>query len=398
MSERTTSPGGALVPALFAALALLTLADEAFPLGTLAGKLVGGGLLAVAVPSLLRAQPLDDAGRWLLLPVAGFAILATTSLLWTADGGATLLRSRHLGMEALLLLALTVLWTPRRAQAVGLGGALAAGVLALGFLLELTAPEGARLRAFGVHPNLQARDVALGALMAVLLVPRLPRWCAVLVTGVGGFALGASFSSGAMLATVCACLVLLPYRRWRPAVAGLLFGTLIGAAALTASADHAPKLRSPATALGGSAVEEIGSGRFVLWGHALRVSAAHPFVGAGAGAFPAAMEPIRVEHQRRGGEHSKPRRRAHNSFLEALAELGPLGLLLFCLPLGWTAVRALATRNEVAGALVVFISVSALTDSLLQQRSLWLGIAVAALSVGRPGRRGNPQSSLPPTS
>ena len=396
--ERMTSPRDVLAPVLFAALAVLTLADEAFPEGALAGKAVGAGLLALAASTLPRRTRLSEPGRWLLFPVIALALWASASGLWTVDLYATLLRSRHLGMEALLLVALTWLWTPRRAQAMGLGSALATGILTLGFLLELAAPEGARLRPFGVHPNLQARDIALGSLMAVLLMPRLPGWCAVLLTSVGGFGLGASFSSGAMLAVVCACLPLLPLRRWRPATAGLLVGTLVGAAALTVCADHVPQLRSPATALEGNAIEEIGSGRLVLWGHALRVSAAHPFVGSGAGTFPTAMEPIRVEHQRRGGEHSKPNRRAHNSFLEMLAELGPLGLLLFCLPMFWVGLRALMTRNEVAAALVVFVGVSALTDSLIQQRSLWLGLAVAALSLVRSGQQGSSQPSLPPTS
>ncbi len=405
-SASSRGPGSAVaarwVPALLGGLTFTLLADEALPAGSLLGKALGAAILAVAAPGILAGRLGPGDRRWLVLPVLGFAALSLTSMLWTVDPPTTALRARHLGMEAALMVAWCALWTRDRARAVGLGAALATGVLAMGFVAELGQASGARLHAFGVHPNLQARDAALGALAAVLLVPGLPRWGIALVALAGGFALGASFSAGALLAAVAACVVLLSGGpRWRIAVASLLAGVLLGAGALTASASRSPRLRTPMTSVRGSAVEEIGSGRLVLWGHALRVTAAHPWVGAGAGAFPAAMEPIRVEHQLRGGEHTKPRRRAHSSFLEALAETGPLGLLLFCAPLAWAAGAAVRRRDEIAGAFVAFTATSAATESLLEQRGLWLGVALAVLSsrARRPGdARASPRPSPPPTS
>ncbi|MCO4769460.1 MAG: O-antigen ligase family protein [Deltaproteobacteria bacterium] len=383
---------------LLGATALLILADDAVPWGVLVGKGVGGALLLASLPRLVTTH--RSATRWLVLPVAGFAAWSLLSLAWTVDPTATTLRGQHLVMETLLLGAIAATWTTRGSRAVGLGGALATGLIAAGFLLELWAPDGARLRPFGLHPNLAARDALLGALLGTLLLPRQPVWGATLVGLVGGFAVGCSWSSGAILASVAVCAVLLSRRRWLPAVGGLVLGMAVGAAALTWTAEQAPptptearKLRSPATALKGSAIEEIGSGRLVLWGHALRVARQSPLLGAGAGAFPAAMEPIRAAHQAAGGEHSKPRRRAHNTFLEVLAESGPLGLLLFVMPVAWAGRRAWGRRDEVTAALVTFVVVSALTDSLLQQKSLWLAVCVAVLSALAP----LPRASEPPS-
>jgi len=392
MSISTLRAAAALLLGLLGAL---TLAGSAVPYGPTATKGVGALLLVVAAPELFSGRVANKPLALLGLGVGAFAILNVASLAWTVDAAATSVRARHVVMEALCVAAVAAVWRARSSEALGLGGALAAGVLAMGFLWELMAPEGARLRPFGVHPNLAARDAVLGALLGTLLIPRMPTWGAMLIGGVGGLALGVSFSSGAMLAAIAACAVLVLDPRWRPVAASLLAGTLLGGALLTVSAP--PKLRTPATAVRGSAVEEIGSGRLVLWGHALRVAAAHPVLGAGAGAFPAAMEPIRVEHQLAGGEHTKPRRRAHSSFLEVLAETGPLGLLLFVLPLGWAGRRAWVHRDAVSGALVAFVAVSASTDSLLQQRSLWLGIAVAVLSAGAARPASGSRSPRPTT-
>ena len=370
----------------------VALADEAIPQGPLVGKVAGVLLLVLALPRLLRLNLPVPTLRGVLLPLAGFAAFSLFSLVWSVDPDATALRSQHLVMEALLLGALAASWSPRGRETVALAGVLVAGVLAVGFGLEALSLEGARLRPFGLHPNLAARDALLAGLLGTLLSPRLPSWGAALVAGVAGFSVGASFSSGALLASVAVAVVLLAERRWRPTIGGLLLGVVLGFGVLLANADRAPQLRTPATALQGNAIEEIGSGRFVLWGHALRVTAAHSVLGAGAGAFPEAMEPIRIAHQRSGGEHSKPRRRAHNSFLEALAETGPLGLLLFAAPFAWLARTAWRRRNVVAGAFVAYAATAAMTDSVLQQKSLWLALGVGALMTGA---RARPTTALP---
>jgi len=359
--------------------AFVVCADRVLPGGVLAGKGVLAALIGVAVllAGMERVRANKDA-RWLVGPALGLALWAGASLLWTVDAAATVARAKHLSLEVLWLGALAILWSRDRRAALGVGGFVACAALLLGFGIELQTGEGARLRPYGIHPNLAARDAVLGALL-VLLIPRGHGGRGVGAAAMGGLAAGLSFSSGAVLAMLGAVGVLGLRRRWRGVVASFVVTACLGGAVLTLSAQDAPKRRTPATAVQGSAIEEIGSGRLVLWGHALRVTQEHGALGAGAGAFPAAMEPIRAAHQAAGGEHSKPRRRAHNSFLELLAELGPVGLALFVTPLAWAARQAWRRRDELAGAFVAFTALSAMTDSLLQQKSLWLALAVCVL-------------------
>ena len=369
---------------LYVATVLL---DDAFAAGRAAAMVFGAILVALTWAERNERPPEGRPPRAVLIAPAMLAGLALLSLLWSVDPAATAGRARHLALEAALVPA--VIWLgPRRTLAWA--GLLGACVLLGGFGAELMSPHGVRLRAFGVHPNLQGREAALAGLLLALAVP-IPRGVVVLGGLSAGLALGLSFSSGALLAAVgaAAVLALAPSRRLLAAM--LLAGTLAGGLLLSASAPE--RVRSPATALRGDAVEEIGSGRLVIWGHATRVIAQHPLLGCGAGAFPAAMEPIRVAHQARGGEHSKPRRRAHSVYLELLAELGPVGLLLFVGPLLLGVREAWRRRDPVAGALLAFVLLSAATDSLLQTKSLWLGWAVA-LSATWPGTR---PPSPPPT-
>lgn len=363
------------VSLLAGAYGFLAVADEAVAWQAGATtKVVGAGLvLAIAVQAFKerRARP---PLLTLALPVALLAAWCALSILWSVDPAASRVRSMHLAFEALLLAALCV--APDRGALVrGLALGLGAGaaVVALGFLLELGGAHGARLHPFDTHGNLQGRDAALGALALGLLGPdrRL-----LALAGLAGVGLGLSFSSGAWLAAVVACAVLATQPDRRPLVATLLIAMVLGAGLLSV-AGHDTRLRSPTTALQGNAVEEIGSGRLVLWGHAARISAAHPLRGVGAGAFPVALEEVRHAHQLAGGEHSKPGRRAHNSYLDLLAETGPLAVLLFLVPLA-AALRA-GRRRPMALALTLFVATSALTDSLLHQKSLWIALALAAL-------------------
>ena len=376
------------VQLLAAAYGFLALAHEtvAWQSG-LVTKVVGAALVVAVALRIWSDGPAERGGFWVLaVPVAGLAGWSALSLLWSVDPGATRVRALHLGFEAVLLGALCL--APRRevvvrGLAIGLlGGAV---VLALGFVSALGEATGARLYAFGVHPNLQARDLALGVLAGgLLLVPDHRRLLG--AVAMAGFGLGLSNSSGAWLATVAAGVVLILDRSHRHLVAALLVGVLLGSGALAWAGSAADsRLRSPATALRGSAVEEIGSGRLVLWGHAARMSARNPVLGVGAGAFPAAMEEVRAAYQHAGGEHSKPRRRSHSVYLDLLAETGPLGLLLFLIPLGWAARVAIRERAVAAGALTAFVATSVATDSLLHQKSLWLALALAIL-LARPAR------------
>jgi O-antigen ligase len=374
------------VSVLAGAYGFLALAEEAISWQPqLATKVIGGALvLAVAVSFVQGRRPERPPIRSLVLPIALLAAWCGLSLTWTLDVEATRVRSIHLGFEALLIAALALAPDRERVlRALSLGLGAGAVILSLGFLAALGEPHGARLMAFGAHANLQGREIVLGVLALGLLGRQSSR--VRLATAVaGGVGIGLSFSAGTWLATVAAASVLAVRREHRSLVAALLGGIVVGTLLLTAAGQSdESRLRSPATALQGNAVEEIGSGRLVLWGHAARMTAAHPVLGVGAGAFPTALEEVRADYQRAGGEHTKPSRRSHSVYLDLLAETGPLALVLFLTPLGLALRSGWTHRDHVVLALVTFVVVSGSTDSLLHQKSLWLAVALACLAAGR---------------
>ncbi len=374
------------VSVLAGAYGFLALAEEAVSWQPqLTTKVIGGALVLAVLASFVQGRrPKAPPVRSLVLPIALLAAWCALSLVWTLDVEATRVRSIHLGFEALLIAALALAPDRERTlRALSLGLGAGAVILCLGFLAALGEPHGARLMSFGAHANLQGREIALGVL-ALGLLARQSRSVTLSAAAVGGVGIGLSFSAGTWLATIAAAGVLAIRREHRGLVAALLGGVVLGTLVLTAAGQtDDSRLRSPATSLQGSAVEEIGSGRLVLWGHAARISAAHPVLGVGAGAFPTALEEVRADYQRAGGEHSKPRRRSHSVYLDLLAETGPLAVLLFLLPLGLALRAGWTRRDHVVVALVAFVAVSASTDSLLHQKSLWLAVALACLAAGR---------------
>jgi hypothetical protein len=103
-----------------------------------------------------------------------------------------------------------------------------------------------------------------------------------------------------------------------------------------------------------SIVGGAGAERDAYWGVARHVVAVHPALGAGAGSFGPewfAQGPV----DRYGGALD-----AHNLYLETLAELGPIGLVLVVLFLAVPLVRA--RRDAVAAAAYVAFLVHALLD------------------------------------
>lgn len=377
------SPGSLLA----GAYGFLAVAEEAVAgLPQMTTKLIGGGfVLAVAASFIQGRRPERPPLRTLVLPVALLAAWCALSITWTVDVEATRVRALHVAFEALLIAALALDPHGKRTLrylAVGLGAG--AVLLSLGFFASLGLAQGARLDSFGVHANLQAREVAFGLLAAGLIAAGPRRRLALTAAALGGVALGLSFSSGAWLALAAAAAILALDRQHRALVAALLTGLVAGALLLSVAAQsEGSRLRTPVAGMQGSTVEGVGSGRLVLWRHALQLSAEHPLLGVGAGAFPTAVEKVRVRYQRAGGDRTKPARRSHSVYLDLLAETGPLSVLLFVLPLAIALGSGWRERDRVVLALVAFILVSAATDSLLHQRSLWLAVAVACLASER---------------
>ena len=147
--------------------------------------------------------------------------------------------------------------------------------------------------------------------------------------------------------------------------------------------------------------QDLTGGRGDLWLAAAHGYVQHPLTGLGYGAFDEVSFQLLsqtpgvnlINHVRfavRSGEE------VHNAYLSSLAQLGPLGLLLF-VGILWVTARALlhASRRarasgdrqirRVANALIVSLmafSVSSLLLSTETSRALWL---VVGLSLALPG-------------
>jgi hypothetical protein len=96
-----------------------------------------------------------------------------------------------------------------------------------------------------------------------------------------------------------------------------------------------------------------GNGRPDLWRVAWRESREHPWLGSGAGTY--------EQYWLRYRPSALPVRDAHNLYLETLAELGPLGLVLLVVALALPLVAAVRARRQPlaaagAGAYVVYLA------------------------------------------
>jgi hypothetical protein len=126
----------------------------------------------------------------------------------------------------------------------------------------------------------------------------------------------------------------------------------------------------------------VRPGRLVLWGAALRIAAAHPFVGAGPDNF-------RLLYGRYSTvPRADPRVHSNDMYIEVLAGSGALGLALFgwlCWRAGGVARRlalqpargALAAYGPAAAAAIAAIALHGLVDSFLSFTSTYILMAVA---------------------
>jgi O-antigen ligase len=305
---------------------------------------------------------------------------------------------------------------------VGLAEALlgyaqwAAGAGALG-------PGGASLRVFGTfaQPNPYAAflNFALPLALALVLWSREPRerWAA---AAVSVLLLGAEIlaaSRGAALGLVAALLVLgVASWRWeRQATWLLLIGApllalawLVGLVPGSVRERVLAQLRLGDVSLGSQVNDANFSTleRLAHWVAGLRMFAAHPLLGVGAGNYDAVYARYAV------AGWPEPLGHAHNYYITAAAETGVLGLVAFlaiagcALVAGWWAVRARVTPGvqregiqravdaDVAlGLLAVMVAVlvHSLTDDVFVHAmelcfALCLGVLVRLVVTGTPIR------------
>jgi O-antigen ligase len=325
----------------------------AVSLALLAFRSRGGWAPALARPGALvrgrvsaawqRSRPVTALGAAL---VAYLAVILLSALVASNRSLAAKEAIKWAEVLAVMLYTITALHAPRQRAwvalcivATGVVEALIGNgqwVLATGSF----GADGSTLRVFGTfaQPNPYAADLNLALPFAVayaLLHPRLEaRWLAAGACALLLFAQGLAGSRGGWLALVAALLVMavVGLRIEKPALAvaaplAILVGVAWAANLLPAKVQHAAlhalrldnvSLAAPLNDANFSSVE-----RLAHWVAGGRMFLAHPILGVGAGNYDAAY----ARYAAAGWPDSLGH--AHNYFINAAAETGAIGGLLF---------------------------------------------------------------------
>jgi len=129
-------------------------------------------------------------------------------------------------------------------------------------------------------------------------------------------------------------------------------------------------------------IENRGDGRFDIWLVGLNIIGHHPLLGMGLGNFPVGYN-LLIDQTPGQVVRLGPSRMAHNSYLDVLAETGPVGLLLFI----WILATAFknARRNPDSAqrmlgmAILSFIVLDVFFNIGHYTKIFWLGLAIPAI-------------------
>ena len=387
---------------------MITVFSEAYSIGGVSISRAAGPIALVILALHARrggAVSFRGLDRRLAVLIAAYSFWAIASSLWTVNfdstlqEGGTAFAVSSLLLSAIYLVAVATLVTDERHAL-----RIVVTVWALGSVMGLVAigefVSGSQ-RAVGASGDanffaaLQIVVIPIGAVLVGFV--RTNRQRAVVLVGVG-IAVGSvlvTLSRGGVLALVAIALLLAmqPARgffRSRARKRLFLMAMAIGVAILLSASYSALSART--SSLFDSS--DGGSGRANLWRAAGTAISEKPVLGLGFGAFTSQANDLLRETP--GVDFSAYRLRVggqpvHNAYLESLAELGPLGLLLFVAMLGsvFAALRRSRRRAIRAGspfaeglsrALSLSLIGFALTSLALStetDRTLWVLMALA---------------------
>ncbi|HEX7957026.1 MAG TPA: O-antigen ligase family protein, partial [Pyrinomonadaceae bacterium] len=196
-----------------------------------------------------------------------------------------------------------------------------------------------------------------------------------------------------------------PRGRVRVALLGLAFGACLAAQYVTSpfgESAHQPVLAR----LGATSADDINArARFLYWGAALEMWRARPLSGVGAGGYGAASADARESFAARhpdsaltGVNEKYLGSKAHNEYLQILAELGAVGLCLFVafaaalVRAAWRALRV--ARGPLVPGAVASLAVFAVSSGASAVSFRWMGSGLvfffaAALVVRHSARAGD---------
>ena len=372
-------------------------------------------LALVGVAALILRRPIRlSPDRVLMAAIAGYAIMAFSSLLWSLDTTGTLYELASLGISLVYIVALLVLVQEEHDLRLVLWSvAGSAATLGTWWIASYALGVDRRFNLAG-DPNffaaLEVASLPLVLALARLTTGRVARGFLYLTVFIIAASVVASLSRGGLVAlgVAVALLLLVPARflflsaRHKLLVFALAL-TGLGVLGMITGPDLAHRFEAAVNDPSGAA----GRGDLAL--AALHGYDAHPVLGLGFGAFkatsfdllrttpgvdlPAHLNCLEAGQTIRGAAGCTGQQ-VHNAYLESLAELGPLGLALFAAVLGATlwslvdSVRASADSPRpgaagtaaVAAALAVGVSciaVSSFSISTETSRALWLLVGLA---------------------
>ena len=374
---------------------------------------IAGVLALAAIAYHMLAQGKLSLRMSPLLAVAGaYGFWTLFSFYWADDSHQVF--STFFGFLLVLAYMFTfalLVKTPRDAASVlvvMVVGASLSGFVALNTYLV----TGGATRATGLESSTHADTFGVYQAMivpAALGLFALARRPEIRVAYLGAFAvitlsIVASLTRTAMISVVIVALLAL-FLPWRflfrsarqKASYGVAVGLMVGAM-LSIAASAAFFSRVSSIFSGWGSTGDRGAGRTDLWAAAWNAYQHHPWLGIGAGNF--SSESLTLLQKTPGVDISAPYvqqgRLVHNSYLEALTELGPMGLFLLVLlivVIAWCLwrvfLRARARQDDtiriVAATLLLALLGLAISMGFLSialNKPLWI-IAGLALALDR---------------
>jgi len=361
--------GAAAGVAAFALTAALACDNGGFDATTWNLALVGVSSLALTVLILGGASLPNRAAAVFLGALAALTAWTALSYFWSMSPALAPVEAQRVALYFAVALALVLARRHVDARAAAAGVAAAATfVAAWNLVVRIRGVASPQLTGALAAPMGYTNSLALLCVLGLVLLLALPR-VALVASPVLLADLGLQHSTGsyAALALALAAYLALTRPRLRPALVVIALAC-VAAAGLS--------LRS--------------NERVRYWRVAVRETEAHPLVGSGAGTF--------ADWWLRERRVPVSTLEAHSFYVETLAELGPLGLLLALTVVAVPVAAAARSGEPVLAAAVVAFAVGAAVDfhwELAGVTAPAVLVAATAVAGGGNARRRSARSVAP---